>query len=142
MAKDLHAVIRLRQWDVDEKRRAMGALLRREQEIVEQQHALEAELKREGEAARKTEDAGFIFGAYYQRYQMRRDQLAQALTTLQGLIEKAQDELADAFRELKTFEISQENRDKREAEAENRKDQVALDEIAMPLHRRRKQGLD
>ena len=33
-AKDLHTLIRLRKWDVDEKQRAVAALLRREEAIL------------------------------------------------------------------------------------------------------------
>jgi len=142
MAKDLHAAIRLHQWEVDEKRRAMAELLRQEADIINHQNQLEQELLDEQKAAREAEDAGFVFAAYYKRYQMRRDQLAGMLKTLQATIEDAQDELAEAFKELKTMEISQENRDKRAAAERNRKEQSALDEIAMTLHRRKKQGLD
>src|SRR4051812_33142786 len=111
--KDLHTLIRIRKWEVDEKQRAVAAFLRREEGILQAQHDLADEIAREaafvGQAAEVRET--FTFSAYLARCDMRKEELARALTEVRRLIVEAQDELADAYRKLKTFEVTQERRD-------------------------------
>ena len=47
------------------------------------------------------------------------------------------DEIREAYQELKTFEITQENREKREAAELERKNNAVLDEIGLTLYRRK-----
>ena len=49
------------------------------------------------------------------------------------------DEIIEAYQELKTLEITQENRDKRELAELERKTNAMLDEIGLTLHRRRQE---
>ena len=49
------------------------------------------------------------------------------------------DEIREAYQELKTFEITQENREKREAAELERKNNAVLDEIGLTLYRRRQE---
>ena len=51
-------------------------------------------------------------------------------------IEAARDELSEAYRRLKTFVITQEQRDEAEALEESRLEQIELDEMGLELHRR------
>jgi flagellar FliJ protein len=48
----------------------------------------------------------------------------------------ARDELSDAYRRLKTFEVTKEQRDEAEALEESRAEQGELDEMGIELHRR------
>lgn len=138
--KGLKGVIRLHKFQVDEKRRALAELQRQEQTILDRQAALRAELEREQAAVRENAALGIVFGAYAARYRQRRDQLAQALTELRRRITEAQDDLAEAFLDLKTYEITQANRDLREKKEREQKEQAALDEMGLMLHRRREGG--
>ena len=45
--KDLHTLIRLRKWDVDEKQRLLAVLLQQEEAVLARQAALEDEVARE-----------------------------------------------------------------------------------------------
>lgn len=138
MGKDLATLIRLSKWGVDEKRRALAELLRREESIIDAQGALEEELRNEQRiATQDMEVAGFIYSGYAKRYMARREELAQALKNVRIMIAAAQDQLAEAYRELKTYEISQAARERREREEEARKERAVLDEIGLTLHRRR-----
>jgi flagellar biosynthesis chaperone FliJ len=53
------------------------------------------------------------------------------------MIDAARDELAEAYRRLKTFEVTQEQREDAEEKEFNRREQIDLDEIGLNLHRRR-----
>ena len=135
--KDLHTLIRIRKWDVDEKQREAAVLMRREEAILAAQKELAAEMAREAafvSAAEVIET--FTFSAYLARCDVRKEEMAQALIEVRRLIEEARDELAEAYRRLKTFEVTQERRDLAEEQETNRLEQIDLNEIGLNLHRR------
>lgn len=135
---DLETLIRLRKFEVDERQRAMAMLMRREEAVLSGLGALDKE--KENEAALMSEVeiwAGSTFTAYLKHWETRRDQFAQALQQVRAQIEQARDELSDAYRRLKTFEITQEQRDEAETLEDNRLEQIELDEMGLELHRRK-----
>lgn len=136
--KDLHNLIRLRKWDVDEKQRALAVLLRHEEAVIERQQALEDEIASEIAFANTApvELRGTLSG-YIARSDEKRVRLAAALQEVQIRVAQAQDHLAESYRRLKTFEVTQENRDKVEAAEEDRRQEIDLNEIGMNLYRRR-----
>ena len=137
-AKGLKTLIRLSKFSVDEKRRVLTALQTREDQIIEEIRKGEEQLRHEQQlAAEDTTGIGFSYGAFQQAWMRRRDLMHQALAAVRADIEKARDELAEAFRELKTYEVTQANREKREREELDRKEQIFLDEIGLNMHRRK-----
>ncbi len=140
MGKDLKTLIRLRRFEVDEVRRHLADLNTRQDALAAEARALEAELVREETFARNNPAMGQTLGAYVTRFLHRRQQLAERRQQLDALVAQAQDVLAEGFKELKTLELTQENRDKREQERLDRREQSVLDEIGLTLHRRRGQG--
>lgn len=142
-AKGLKTLIRLSKFNVDEKRRVLTALQTREDHIIEEIRQGEAQLKEEQRlAAADATGVGFVYGAFQRAWMKRRDLMHQALAAVRRDIEKARDDLAEAFRELKTYEITQANREKREREEADRKEQVFLDEVGLNIHRRKdKEGV-
>ncbi len=137
-AKGLKTLIRLSKFNVDEKRRTLTALQTREDAIIEEIRQGEEQLKREQElAAADATGVGFAYGAFHKAWMVRRDMMRQALAAVRQQIEVARDELAEAFREQKTYEVTQANREKREREEADRKEQIFLDEIGLNMHRRR-----
>lgn len=139
MAKKLKTLIRLNKWTVDERRRELGVLLAREDQLRGQLAALEQELLHEQKTAAEDPTlAGFGYGAYAQRYLHKKAQLLSLLAAVAKEIEAAQERLAEAYRELKTVEEVEKNRAKRELEEANRKEQRMLDEIAETRFQRAK----
>lgn len=137
-AKGLKTLIRLSKFNVDEKRRALTALQAREDEIVAEIQAAEGQLVREQQlATANAETIGFAFPLFYQAWAQRRHGMEQALIAVRQQIELARDELAEAFREQKTYEVTQANREKREREEADRKEQIFLDEVGLNMHRRK-----
>lgn len=136
--KDLHTLIRIRKWDVEEKQRAVAALLRSEETLLGFQAALDRELEEEKAFASKAEAAHVMtFEPYIRRWRQRRAELDDALAALRKRIDAAREELAESYRRLKTFEITQEQRDDAEEKEENRVEQITLDEMGIELHRRK-----
>lgn len=135
---DLETLIRLRKFEVDERQRAMALLLRREEAVLAGIESLENEKKAEAAFMSKAGIwEGSTFTAYLKQWDVRRDQFDQALQQVRAMIEKARDELSEAYRRLKTFEITQEQRDEEEALEESRLEQIELDEMGLELHRRK-----
>jgi flagellar export protein FliJ len=136
--KDLHALIRLRKWEVDEKQRALAVLLRAEESVLARQQALEDGLARERAfVSDAPPDRRMTFEPFLRRCALRREQLAAELVEVRTRIFAAQEELAEAYRRLKTFEITQQSRDRARAAEDNRVEQIGLDEIGLTLHRRK-----
>jgi flagellar export protein FliJ len=135
--KDLHGVIRLQQWEVDEKRRVLGQLLGQEQKLLLGIKSLEREREKEAKAAAEDPTVAFLYGAYIEAYLKRKEAFEKALADLRKQIARARDMVAEAFTELKTYEITQENRDKAEKKERDKPEQQEMDERSMVLHRRR-----
>ena len=83
---------------------------------------------------------GFIYGAYHRAWMAERQALFARLATIRQQIEIARDDLAEAFRTQKTYEVTQANRERREREEADRKEQTFLDEVAQTQHRRKEES--
>jgi flagellar export protein FliJ len=138
MDKDLHSLIRLRKWAVDEKQRELGELLGREQMVENAIAQLEAQMQTERDIVRDNPTmAGFTFGTYSQFHKMQREHLQAALSALREKIDEMRDALADLYKEQKVAEISQDNRTQAAKAERERKTQNMLDEIAADRHQRK-----
>jgi flagellar export protein FliJ len=134
----MKTLIRLSKFDVDEKRRVLTALQNREDEILAEIDHAEHRLKEEQKiAAADSTGVGYLYGAYHRAWRSQRDNQDMQLLTVRAQIEGAREELAEAYRQLKTYEVTQANRQRREREEEDRKEQNFLDEVGLTQFRRR-----
>jgi len=140
MAADLKVLIRLGEWQVDEKRRALGLLFSLRETLGKQALDLEAELEREQQAASFDALASLHYGTFAAQVIERRDRIAESIERMEQEIARAQDDLAEAFRDLKKYEIAELARTKREAAALAREEQLVLDEIGQEAYRRKLAG--
>lgn len=138
--RDLHSLIRLSRWTVDDVRRRLALLVEREEELVAARRALEKELARERVAALNVMEGGLSFGGYMLRYRMRCDELDQQIVEAGKEIAAVRDSLVEAYREQKAYELAQDARDKAQAEELEHREQLSLDEAARNLHCRRKEN--
>lgn len=135
-ASDLNSLIRLRNWTVDERRRELGALIQREDQLIAYGRELERQLVREGEVVKSDNSmVGFMFGPFAEDHKKRRQRLAITLAAVRKEIEDARERLAAAYRERKTMEEVQKTRATRERTEAARVEQTELDEIAANQHR-------
>lgn len=140
MAKnDLKTLIRVHQFELDEKRRQLGNLLRFEQSLENRKILLAKRFKEEEEAAKSDQTAALTFGVYVDWHIDETKRVERALADARQEIALMRDEIREAYQELKTFEITQENREKREAAELERKNNAVLDEIGLTLYRRRQE---
>ncbi len=137
-AKDLDSLLRLRSWAVDERRRELGILLSREEDLIREGEELARQLVREQQvAAADPTQAGLTYAAFAEDHRRRREQLARLVAELRVEIEAARERLADAYRQLKVLEEVQKERLRQERIDEARREQAIFDEIGQTQHRMR-----
>ena len=130
-------LIRLSEQALDEKRKALAQLQGGLERARRVRAALDAELVREQEAAAASVDAGRYYGAYAQTMIARRRQADRVIKDAEEAVEAAREEVRTAFAELKRYQITHDARLAAQAAEQSRKDQVALDETAQILNRRK-----
>jgi len=132
MAKGLKTLIRVHEWEVDEKRRGLGRLLSHVHELEKRGLDLEREIVNEqAVAAGAAAEVGFAYGPYAEAAIGRRETIKRNIAGVEVEIDAARNVLSDAYRELKTYEIAQQERDQAEAAELDRKEQADLDEIGI-----------
>jgi len=128
--KTYDTLIKLSKRALDELRREMTAMENEKAQLQQAQARLAKELRDEIEqAGRQPEMSGF-FGGFAKRIQAKQNVLAEGLKLLEKKMDALRDKIAEAFADLKKYEIAKENAKQRAAEEQNRKDTLLLDEIA------------
>ena len=137
MAK-LESLIRVRKHTVEQKQKVLAALYKKEQELKDERDALETQHAIEAEKAR-TMDADYLgyFGAYSKRVHEEIENIDRAREKMENRIKLAQEDMRDAFAELKKVEIIQERRKAEELAEQEKKEADELDEMAIDGHRRK-----
>jgi flagellar export protein FliJ len=134
--KSLPTLIRLKQGVLDEKRLVLTRFETEAATIKLMIETLEIEVACETEAARGDAESSFGYGRYIASAKARRGGLEARLTQVEEKIAEAADEVADAFREMKRYELAQSLADQRAATEEARREQAVLDDVGMTSYRR------
>lgn len=138
MAKDLHTLIRLNEWTVDQRRRDLGDVLASLADLEDGLERLRQELIKEQQAVLSSpEVAGFFYGNYATAVIGRRQHLNDGIVSMEKQVAEAREKLDEAYRDLKKFEIAQESRDVKKAQEETREEQMEMDELAIQAYRRK-----
>ena len=130
---DLKPLIKLRKYQVEEKQKILAALLREVEKFEEKKREILITIKEERKIAEASEDyetqASFRMYAERARHQVRIQD--GEIRKYNMLIQRAQEDMREAFSEMKKIEIIQQNRDTEERLEENRKDSARMDEVGM-----------
>ncbi len=132
-------LIRLRDWELDEKRRHLGQL-RAELEAIEgQRQSLLDRIEQEKAAAQKDYAGGITLAAYLGVSKTKLKQIDEQITAHKALVEEALVVVSDAFAEVKKVEAARELEQERERVRLGRIEQAELDEMAQQMVRRRQE---
>lgn len=131
MRSPLKNLIRIHDWQVDERRRRLGDLLRVQDDLREQLRRLEDELKREQALAYEHPETATFYGAYAEGVIQRRERLADSIKKMDAEVVQAREAVRDAYRELKKYEVAEEHRVAAETDERNKREQKTLDEIGL-----------
>jgi flagellar FliJ protein len=135
--KGLPGLIQLHQWKVDEQRRKVTELEILSDRLSEQVDQLQADIGREGHNSEESLESSKAYSAFLAGAMAQREKLRGSIVDLGLQISVAKDDLAEAYRELKSYEIAQAARDARERRKQELRDRVKMDEIGMSMHRRK-----
>ncbi len=127
--KSRETLIRLKKFQVDEKRRRVAQIEGMIAEFERMAGDLEREIKVEQDRAGIHDPSHFAYPTYAKAAIGRRDNLKRSADELKGQLEDARMALAEAFEELKKVELLDERDQARERVADNAREQADLDRI-------------
>ena len=129
--KSRDTLIRLKKFQVDERRRKVAQIEFMIAEFERMAGDLEREIKTEQERAGIHDPAHFAYPTYAKAAMGRRENLKRSADELKGQLDDAKAMLGEAFEELKKVELLDERDQARERADENAREQSDLDGIAM-----------
>lgn len=134
--KGLPTLIRLRKWELEEKRRKVSDLEALEQQLGEAIARLDDEVQMEQAVATASGEVNFAYGPFAAAAVERRRTLKASVDDVRQQIIAAQEEVTIAYQELKKYEVAQSNRRRRARDEQGRRDQIILDDISIEGFRR------
>ena len=133
MMKSRDALMRLKRFQVDEKRRRLSQIETMIAEFKRMAGELDREIAAEETRAGITDRAHFAYPTYARAAIQRRDNLLQSAQDLEGQREDARTELEEAFEDLKKFEILDDRESIKEKAMEAVREQAELDRVAADM---------
>jgi len=128
--KSRETLIRLKKFQVDEKRRKVAQIEAMIAEFDRIAGELEREIKVEQDRAGIHDPAHFAYPTYAKAAKTRRENLKHSTDELRVRLEDAKTALGEAFEELEKVEMLDERDQAREKAEENALEQAELDRIA------------
>ncbi len=129
--KSRDTLIRLKKFQVDERRRKVAQIETMIAEFERMAGDLEREIKVEQDRAGIHDPGHFAYPTYAKAAINRRENLKRSADELRGQLEDAKAALGEAFEELKKVELLDERDQAREREAVAAAEQADLDGIAL-----------
>src|SRR6204780_220963 len=129
--KSRDSLIRLRKFQVDEKRRKVAQIEAMIAEFDRMATDLEREIKVEQDRAGIHDPGHFAYPTYAKAAITRRENLKRSADELRVQLDDAKGALGEAFDDLKKVELLDERDQMREREAESTTEQSELDDIAL-----------
>jgi flagellar protein FliJ len=129
--KSRETLIRLKKFQVDERRRKVAQIEGMIAEFERMAGDLEREIKSEQDRAGIHDPGHFAYPTYAKAAMQRRENLQRSADDLKIQLESATGALAEAFEEMKKIELLDERDQMREREEENAREQAELDAIGL-----------
>ncbi|TDR84536.1 flagellar export protein FliJ [Enterovirga rhinocerotis] len=129
--KSRDTLIRLKRFNVDEKRRRVAQIEAMMAEFDRMAVELDREIAAEEQRAGISDLAHFAYPTYAKAARTRRDNLRDSADELKGQLTEAQAELGEAFEALKKVEILQDRERSADRAAEAAREQAAMDRIGL-----------
>jgi flagellar export protein FliJ len=129
--KSRETLIRLKKFQVDERRRRVAQIEGMIAEFERIGAELEREIRAEQDRAGIHDPAHFAYPTYAKAAMQRRDNLRRSAEELKVQLEDAKAALGEAFEEMKKVELLDERDQMRERTEEDLREQAELDAIGM-----------
>ena len=128
--KTRDSLIRLKRFQVDDKRRQLSQIEAMIAEFNRMADELDDQIRSEQERVGIADVSHFAYPTFAKAAATRRDNLKNSAHELDDQLERAREELNEAIEELKKFEQLEERDQQRERTAQDMAEQEELDEIA------------
>lgn len=129
--KSRETLIRLKKFQVDDKRRRVAQIESMIADFERMAGDLDREIEAEQAKAGVHDPGHYAYPTYAKAAMTRRDNLKASADELRGQLAEAQDALAEAFEDLKKVELLDERDQLRERTAEDVREQAELDRIGL-----------
>jgi len=129
--KSRETLIRLRKFQVDEKRRRAAQIESMIAEFERMTADLDREIKSEQDKVGISDPAHFAYPTYAKAAKQRRENLVRSVDDLKVQLDGAKAELGEAFEELKKVELLNERDQANERAEQNAQEQRELDSIGI-----------
>jgi flagellar FliJ protein len=129
--KSRETLIRLKKFQVDERRRKVAQIEGMIAEFERMAGDLDREIRAEQDRAGIHDPGHFAYPTYAKAAMQRRENLQRSADELKAQLEAATGALAEAFEEMKKVELLDERDQMRDREEANAREQAELDAIGM-----------
>ena len=130
-------LLRLKRFRVDEMKRRMASIDAMKADLERKLTDLDDNVAREKQRAGDSDIGRLAFPSFLRSIEARRENLRTTLQEIEREYAAAQQDLTDAFQDLKSLEVATEQQAKRLSEMQARRAQARLDEIALVRHLRK-----
>jgi flagellar FliJ protein len=130
-------LLRLKRFRLEECKRRMATLDAMKSDLERKLADLEESVARERHRANDTDIGRLAFPSFLRSIDSRRENLRNSLKDIERERSQCEEDLTAVYQELKGLEIAAEQQTKRAAEAEDRRSQARLDELALVRHLRK-----
>ena len=130
-------LVRLKEFELDEKRRDAGSILSEINRLTEKKQSLELSLKQEQDISSSSIEALGQYFNFASRVKKEREIVDGALAEVEKAYLEARRLVNAAYQEVRKAEIIRDEAVKKEAEKRRREQQMEMDEVAQNIHRRK-----
>ena len=130
------SLIRLKKFQVDEKRRQVAQIEMMVADFERMASELDQQIEIEHTKTGISDVAHFAYSTFAKAALTRRDNLLASANDMKVKLETAQDALAEALEDLKKVELLDQREHQREKDEQNKQEQENYDEVARLRYRR------
>ena len=130
-------LVRLKEFQLDEKRRDAGSILAEINRLTEQKQGLDVSLKHEQDISSSSIEALEQYSKFALRVKKEREIVDDAIAEVEKAYLEASRLVNAAYQEVRRAEIIRDEAVKKEAEKVRREQQMEMDEVAQNIHRRK-----
>ena len=131
------SLLRLKRFRVDDIKRRLGTLDEMKADLERKLTDLDESVARERQRTGDSDLGRLAFPSFLRSIDTRRENIRATMKDLEREHTAAQDDLTTAFQDLKSFELAEEERIRRQAEGDAHAVQSRLDELAIVRHLRK-----
>ena len=130
-------LVRLKEFELDERRRDAGSILAEVNRLTEKKQSLELSLKQEQDVSSSSVEVLGQYSKFALRVLKEREMLDEAIVEVEKAYSEANRLVTLAYQEVRKAEIIRDEAAKKEAEKIRRDEQIESDEVAQNIHRQK-----